>query len=208
MRGRLFLVVMSMALTGLAALSACSFSPPDAPRTVEARPVTDDTYVIGPGDQLQVFVWRNPDLSTLVHVRPDGGISVPLIDDVNVVGKTPTQVAQDIEQKLKTYVIDAKVTVIVTDFVGTFGRQIRVVGEAAKPQAIAYRKDMTLLDVMIQVGGLTQFAAGDRATIVRSVDGKPVTYRVKLNSLLKDGDMSANVDVAPGDVLMIPQSWF
>jgi polysaccharide biosynthesis/export protein len=166
-------------------------------------------YQIGPGDTLQVFVWRNPDLTVTVPVRPDGRISVPLIEDLVVTGKTPTVVARDIEQSLQTYVQDPIVTVIVSNFVGPFTQQVRVVGEAAQPQAIPYRDNMSVLDVMIAAGGLTRFAAGNRAVIARNVgNGQTQEIRVRLSDLLKDGDLSANVAMVPGDVLIVPQSWF
>ena len=166
-------------------------------------------YQIGPGDTLQVFVWRNPDLTVTVPVRPDGRISVPLIEDLVVTGKTPTVVARDIEHSLQTYVQDPIVTVIVSNFVGPFTQQVRVVGEAAQPQAIPYRDNMSALDVMIAAGGLTRFAAGNRAVIARSVgNGQTQEIRVRLSDLLKDGDLTANVAMAPGDVLIVPQSWF
>ncbi len=166
-------------------------------------------YQIGPGDTLQVFVWRNPDLTVTVPVRPDGRISVPLIEDLVVTGKTPTVVARDIEKSLQTYVQDPIVTVIVSNFVGPFTQQVRVVGEAAQPQAIPYRDNMSALDVMIAAGGLTRFAAGNRAVIARNVgNGQTQEIHVRLSDLLKDGDLTANVAMAPGDVLIVPQSWF
>ena len=166
-------------------------------------------YQIGPGDTLQVFVWRNPDLTTTVPVRPDGRISVPLIEDLVVTGKTPTVVARDIEQSLHAYVQDPIVTVIVSNFVGPFTQQVRVVGEAALPQAIPYRDNMSVLDVMIAAGGLTRFAAGNRAVIARnSATGQTQEIRVRLSDLLKDGDLSANLAMVPGDVLIVPQAWF
>jgi polysaccharide export outer membrane protein len=166
-------------------------------------------YQIGPGDTLQVFVWRNPDLTVTVPVRPDGRISVPLIEDLVVTGKTPTVVARDIEHALQTYVQDPVVTVIVSNFVGPFAQQVRVVGEAAQPQAIPYRDNMSVLDVMISAGGLTRFASGNRAVIARNMgNGRTEEIRVRLSDLLKDGDLSANVAMAPGDVLIVPQSWF
>jgi len=158
---------------------------------------------------LSIFVWRQPELSTPVIVRPDGKISIPLIDDQEAAGKTPTQLAKEIGEKLSEYLQDPKVTVLLTNFVGPLERQIRVVGEAARPQTIPFRRNMTVLDVMIQVGGLTEFAAGNRAVIVRNeADGKQTSYRVHLDDLLKDGDVKANAYVLPGDILIIPQSWF
>lgn len=165
-------------------------------------------YQIGPGDTLQIFVWRNPELTVTVPVRPDGRISVPLIEDLPVTGRTPTQLARDIEKKLSVFVQEPSVTVIVTGFVGPYGQQVRVVGAAARPQALSYRANMSVLDVMIAVGGLNDFAAGNRATIVRMVNGKQKQFRVRLDDLIKDGDISANVGMLPGDVLIIPESFF
>ena len=165
-------------------------------------------YRIGPGDNLQIFVWRNAELSTSVPVRPDGRISVPLIEDLEVTGKTPTDLAREIEKALGVYVQDPQVTVIVTGFVGPFNQQVRILGEAARPQAIAYRANMTALDAMIAVGGLTEFAAGNRATLVRQTADGQMQFRVRLDDLIKDGDISANVELLPGDVLIIPESFF
>jgi polysaccharide export outer membrane protein len=173
-----------------------------------ASSVDSNEYMIGPDDQLQVFVWRNPELTTTVPVRPDGRISVPLVEDMPAVGKTPAQLARDLEGKLKQYVQEPIVNVIVTSFNGPFAQQIRVVGEAAKPQAIAYRANMSLLDVMIAVGGLTKYASGNRAVIIRQESGQNKSMTVRLSDLLKDGDVSANTRMMPGDVLIIPQSYF
>lgn len=165
-------------------------------------------YLIGPGDTLSIFVWRNPEVSTSVTVRPDGMITTNLIEDLPVTGKTPTYVARQIEKALSKYIRDPMVTVIMGGFVGPYSEQIRVVGEAAKPQALPYRQKMTLLDVMIAVGGLTPYAAGNHATIVRVVDGVQRQYAVHIDDLIRDGDISANVDMLPGDTLIIPESWF
>lgn len=186
-------------------LSACSgveYAP------AEGGPVETPDYIIGANDSLTIFVWRNGDLSTGVTVRPDGRISTPLIEDMQAAGKTPTQLARDLEEELKRYVQDPIVTVIMTGFVGPFNQQVRVVGEAQQPVAIPYRERMSVLDVMISVGGLTDFAAGNRAVLVRSVEGEPRSLRVRLDDLIKDGDVTANVAVLPGDVLIIPQSYF
>lgn len=180
----------------------------DAPLKIDSKAAISNDYIIGPGDHMQIFVWRNAELSTSIVVRPDGKISTPLIEDLPVVGLTPTQAARAVEERLSAFVKDAIVTVVMLDFLGPTDRQIRVVGEAAKPQAIPYRAGLTALDVMIQCGGLTQFAAGDRATILRVVKGQPTTYRLRLADLMKRGDMSVNAEMAPGDVLLIPQSWF
>lgn len=163
-------------------------------------------YLIGPGDGLSIHVWRNPELSVAVTVRPDGRLSMPLVEDLPATGKTPSALARDIEEQLGVYITQPIVTVVVQNFFGPFSQQVRVVGEAASPQAIPYRANMTLLDVMIQVGGLTEFAAGDRATLVRFEDGEQKEYGLKIESLLKDGEIEANVKILPGDVLIIPES--
>ena len=168
---------------------------------------SDYSYVIGAGDNLNIIVWRNPELSLSVPVRPDGKVSAPLVDELVAQGKTSTEVARDIEKKLSTYVRDPVVTVIVTSFVGPYSEQIRVVGEAAKPQFLPYKQKMTLLDVMIAVGGLTDFADGNGASILRSAEGNK-QYAVRLKDLVKRGDVSANVEMRPGDILIIPQSFF
>jgi polysaccharide export outer membrane protein len=166
-------------------------------------------YRIGPGDRLQVFVWRNSDISATVPVRPDGKISTPLVEDMVAVGKTPSQLARDIEAVLSAYIKSPKVNVIVEAFVGTFSDQVRVVGQAAQPRALPYRESMTLLDVMIEVGGLTAFAAGNRALVVRKApDGSTNEIKVRLSDLLDDGDMSENIPVQAGDVVIIPESMF
>ncbi len=190
-----------------AAVAAC-VQYPEAPAAPPGGQATTPDYLIGPGDQLEIFVWRNPELSRNLPVRPDGRISVPLIEDLSAAGKTPTALARDIESVLKQYVQDPIVTVIVTGFVGPFNQQVRVVGEATQPQALPYREKMTVLDVMISVGGLTEFAAGNRAVVVRQAAGDEQSFRVRLDDLLRDGDVSANVALLPGDVLIIPQSWF
>src|SRR5579871_1553459 len=201
----------------LAALSVASCSQPSGPPVVptvaartpdNAKPgqvVPNDQYVIGSGDELSIFVYRNPDLSEGgVAVRPDGRISVPLIEDITAAGKTPTQLARDLEERLKKYVQDPNVTVIVRSFVGPFSRQIKVIGEATEPAAIPYRDHMTLLDVMISTKGLTKYAAGNRAEIVRrDPDGKQTMIKVRLDDLIKDGDITQNVEMQPGDTLII-----
>lgn len=165
-------------------------------------------YVIGPLDGIQIFVWRNPEVSTSVTVRPDGRISVPLIEDLAVTGRTPTQLARDIEERLSVFIQEPIVTVIMTGFTGPFAQQVRIVGEAASPQAIPYRANMTLLDVMIAVGGITEFAAGNRASLVRAVNGQQRQFGVRIDDLIKGGDISANVKILPGDVVIIPESIF
>ncbi|CAN0600522.1 unnamed protein product [Ectocarpus sp. 12 AP-2014] len=165
-------------------------------------------YQIGAGDNLNIFVWRNAELTISVPVRPDGRISVPLMEDLDAANKTPSELAREIEEKLAVFVQDPIVTIIVTGFVGPFTQQVRVLGEAAQPQAIPFRANMTALDVMISVGGLTQFADGNDATIVRLVDDEQKEFRVRLDDLIKDGDITANVAILPGDVLIVPESVF
>lgn len=165
-------------------------------------------YLIGPGDLLVVFVWRNPEVSVSVQVRPDGKISTPLVEDLAATGKTPTQLARDIERELANFLKEPLVTVMVSGFVGPYSQQIRVVGEASTPQVLTYRDHMTLLDVMIAVGGLTEFAAGNRATVVRNINGKQQQFGARLDDLIREGDISANAPVFPGDILIIPESWF
>lgn len=170
--------------------------------------VTDSQYLIGPGDSVNIIVWRNPEVSMSVPVRPDGKITTPLVEDLPAAGKTSTALARDIEKALSKYIQQPVVTVIVTNFVGNYNEQIRVIGQAAKPQALPYRRDMSLMDVMIAVGGTTEFAAGNRAKLIRNVDGKQQQFNVRLDDLIKDGDISANVPMRPGDVLVIPESFF
>jgi polysaccharide export outer membrane protein len=185
-------------------LSGCAGSPPRATAPYSAGP---QAYLIGAGDQLQVYVWRNPEVTVTVSVRPDGKISTPLVEDMAAAGKTPTQLARDIEAVLSAYIKNPTVTVIMVGFVGEYSQQIRVVGEAAHPQALAYRDNMTLMDVLIAVGGLTEYAAGNSANIVRTVNGKQHQFKVRLDDLLK-GDIGANVAMLPGDILIVPESWF
>ena len=187
------------------AMFGCASSPyPPAPR-VAASP--DYNYIIGPGDSVNVVVWRNPEISGSWPIRPDGKITTSLVEDMPAAGRDPTTLAREIEKALSKYIRDPVVTVIVTSFNGPYSQQIRIVGEAAKPQALPYRQEMTALDVMIAVGGLTDFADGNRAVIMRPAEGGK-QYNVRLKDLIKRGDISANVDMKPGDILLIPQSWF
>ena len=165
-------------------------------------------YLIGAGDVLNIFVWRNPEVSGSFIVRPDGMITTSLVEDIKVTGKTPTELARSIEEILATYLRDPIVTVTVANFVGPFSEQIRVIGEAAQPRAINYTQNMTLLDVMIQVGGLTEFADGNDAVLIRIENGKQNQYQVMIDELLKDGEISANIDILPGDIIIIPEAWF
>lgn len=194
-------------LATLMGLSACSAVPSNLPPAPTTAASSDYSYIIGPGDNLNIVVWRNPELSMSVPVRPDGKVSAPLVDEIVAQGKTSVQMAREVEQSLSKYVRDPIVTVIVTNFVGPYSEQIRVVGEAAKPQFLPFKQKMSLLDVMIAVGGLTDFADGNAATILRTGDGNK-QYSVRLKDLIKRGDVSANVEMRPGDILIIPQSFF
>ena len=168
----------------------------------------DESYLIGPGDTLEIVVWRNPELSVTIPVRPDGRISTPLVEDLWASDKTPTQLARDIEKVLAKYIQNPVVTVIVTDFGGVYRQQIRVIGEATTPKALPYRENMTLLDVMIAVGGITEYAAGNKATVVRNTRNGSQEFGVRLTDLIRGGDLSANILMKPGDILIIPQSLF
>ncbi len=194
----------ALAITCLLALGGCAGTPPLAPSAEAVNP----EYLIGPGDAINIIVWRNPEVSMSVPVRPDGKITTPLVEDLPAAGKTSTQLARDIEAALAKFIQQPVVTVIVTNFVGNYNEQIRVIGQAARPQALPYRKDMSLMDVLIAVGGITEFAAGNRASVIRAVDGKQQKYQVRLDDLIKEGDISANMMMRPGDVLVIPESFF
>lgn len=170
-----------------------------------ATPGSD--YLIGPGDQLQVFVFNHPELSVSVPVRPDGYVSTPLVEDIQAVGKTPTQLARDMEVKLAEYVRSPTVNVIVTSFVGQFQQQVRVVGQVTNPQALSFRNGMTVLDVVLAVGGLTEFAAGNRARLIRQTADGPTEIRVRLEDVI-EGDIEKNVAIEPGDILSVPESVF
>lgn len=202
---RLFFLVSVLLLSGCAGFP---FSTEYPLLTDEVGQVPPHDYLIGPGDNVQITVWRNPEISTSVPVRPDGKLTAPLVEDLPASGKTSSQLARDIEKALSKYVQDPIVTIIVTGFVGPYSEQIRVIGQAAKPQALPYRENMTIMDVMIAVGGITDFAAGNRASVVRIIEGKPQQFSVRLQDLIRDGDISANVSMRPGDVLIIPESFF
>jgi polysaccharide biosynthesis/export protein len=198
--GSLWLLVIMFALQGCGGDSAIkAVTPPTA---------AESEYRIGPGDQLRIFVWDQPELSGEVPVRPDGNISAPLIEDVPAAGKTPTELARDIEAKLSEFIRTPKVNVIVVNFQGTAADQIKVVGQAANPRALPCRSNMTLLDVMIEVGGLSEFAAGNRARVIRMVDGKQTEIPVRIKDLLQKGNMEANLQMRCGDVVVIPESMF
>ncbi len=195
-----------VALLCLATLAACGGGNTKPDMSAAAAAIGD--YRIGAGDALRVVVYNHPDLSVDIPVRPDGLISTPLVEDMQAAGKAPSQLARDMEKALSNYVRTPNVSIIITSFIGAYGDQIRVVGQAARPQALPYRAGMSVMDVMIAVGGLGEFAAGNRARLLRRVDGKEVQIKVKLDDLLNDGDISANIPVRPGDVLIIPESRF
>ncbi|MEL6111931.1 MAG: XrtA/PEP-CTERM system exopolysaccharide export protein [Pseudomonadota bacterium] len=201
---------IALALCAIA-LSACetlksSDKLPNAPTAAETTASRSPDYLIGPNDELEIFVWRAPELSTEVTVRPDGRISTPLVEDMVAAGKSPSLLAGDLERVLREYVKSPQVTVIVSEFSGDFKQQVRVIGEAQQPIALPYQSGMTILDVMVAVGGLTEFAAGNRATLYRTDGQDRKAYRLKLDDLLRKGRIGANVPVLPGDVILIPES--
>lgn len=197
-------------LAATAGLPGCAWwgpkypSPPEATYQLRA----EHKYKIGPGDSVEIFVWRYPEVSTTVPVRPDGFITAPLLEDIPAAGKTPTELARDLEQALAVYLRDPLVTVIVQGFVGVYPDQIRVLGEATSAKALQYIDGMTLLDLMIQVGGITDFADGNRCVLVRFEGGEQKQYTLRLDDLIKDADLTANTDLHPGDIIIIPESWF
>lgn len=194
-----------LALASLTAvLAGCATQYPAAPSSAASA---EYNYLIGPGDTVNIVVWRNPELSMSVPVRPDGKLASPLVENLVAINKDPSTLARDIEKELGKFIRDPVVTVVVTNFVGPYAEQIRVVGEAARPQALPYKQKMTLLDVMIAVGGMTDFADGNGATLLRTAEGNK-QYSVRIKDLIKRGDVGANVEMKPGDVLIIPQSWF
>lgn len=190
-------------------VSAACGGNPYPPVTSDARDYAPDyDYVIGPGDRMEIFVWGNDELTTSGVVRPDGKLTTRLVEDMQASGKTSTQLARDIEEAYSEYVKSAVVSVIVNGFVGVPGQQVRVVGEAQQPLSIPYRKHLTLLDVMIEVGGMTDFASGNKAVLVRDFEGRRGSFGLRLDDLINDGDISANVTMFPGDILIIPEAWF
>lgn len=197
------LAMIAAVSLGLSACSSFSSYPP-APAHAETP---DQLYKIGAMDTLSVVVWRNPDLSANITVRPDGRISLPLVENIMAAGKQPADLSREIEAALVKYIREPVVTVIVTNFQGVSTEQIRIVGEATKPQAVPFRQNMTLLDVMIQAGGLTDYADGNGAVLVRGSE-KGKQYSIRLKDLLKRGDISANIEIKPGDIIIVPQSWF
>lgn len=212
------LPIMAFVLASTLALGACggrSALPPATSSAASGPGAVAQDYLIGPGDELNIFVYRAPELSASLPVRPDGRLSLPLVSDIEAAGRTPSQLATDIQGRLKAYLLDPNVTVMVRSFVGPANRQIRVIGEAAQPISMPYREGMTVLDVMIGARGLTRYAAGNRAEIIRrqrddasSAEAGPEVIRVRLSDLLRDGDVSQDVPMRPGDTLVIPQGWF
>jgi len=198
------------ALSGVLILTGCATRSGNLPELPQASGDAQFStrYRIAPGDSVQIFVWRNPEVSTTVPVRPDGLLSAPLLEEVPAAGKTPAELARDLEGELSTYLRDPLVTVIVNGFIGTFNEQIRVLGEAAQPRSMLYRDSMTVLDVLIETGGLTQYADGNNSILVRRVDGELVEYRLRLDDLAQNGDVTANIDMRPGDVVIVPEAWF
>lgn len=187
-------------------LAGCAATPLPA---AESQAVSSNPdYLIGPGDSVNIVVWRNPEVSMAVPVRPDGKITTPLVEDLQAAGKTSSQLARDIEKALAKYIQQPVVTVVVTSFIGNYDEQVRVIGQAAKPQALPYKRDMSLMDVLIAVGGTTEFAAGNRAMIIRRDNGRQQRLAVRVDDLMREGDVSANVVMRPGDVLVIPESYF
>ncbi|MCW8883730.1 MAG: polysaccharide export protein [Motiliproteus sp.] len=185
---------------------------PLLPTKAQKQPMTTDpasyNYLVGPGDSLDIFVWRNPEVSQDVTVRPDGKVTTPLVEDLDVSGLTPTEVARKVEEALSVYIKEPIVTVIVDGFKGPYSEQVRIIGEASEPQAIPYRQDMSILDVMIEVGGLTEFADGNNASVIRVIEGEQKQFKVRIDDLLENGDISANADILPGDIIIIPEDWF
>ena len=199
------MVRLFAALAALLMIAGCAST--DLPPAPAKASTPDYKYLIGAGDSLSITVWRNPDLSAVVPVRPDGKITAPLVEDIVAIGKNPSELAREMEERLKKYLREPVVTIVVQSFVGPTSEQVRVVGQATKPAALNYRQDMTVLDAMIAVGGLTEFAAGNRAVLIRAAEGNKA-YNVRLDDLLKRGDVSANVELRPGDVIIVPESWF
>ncbi|GAB3461318.1 polysaccharide export protein [Massilia terrae] len=202
-----------LARTATVAAATCALllggcATPQFPAAENQAVSANPDYLIGPGDSVNIVVWRNPEVSMAVPVRPDGKITTPLVEDLQAAGKTSSQLARDIEKALSKYIQEPVVTVVVTSFVGNYDEQVRVIGQAAKPQALPYKRDMSLMDVLIAVGGTTEFAAGNRAMIIRRDNGKQQRLAVRVDDLMREGDVSANVTMRPGDVLVIPESYF
>jgi len=197
-----------LVLIGLYGCSNTGVLPEATTRASLTTDVNAYQYLIGPGDSLTIFVWRNPEVSGQFIVRPDGKVTTSLVEDIDVAGKTPTMLARQIEEQLSKYINNPRVTVSVNNFTGPLSEQVRVIGEATNPSAVSYTEHMTLLDLMIAVGGLTEFANGNDAKLVRVVDGNQRTYKINIDDLIREGDISENVDMLPGDIVIIPEAWF
>ncbi|CAI4163580.1 Polysaccharide export protein precursor [Alteromonas macleodii] len=198
----------SLLIIGLNGCSNTGVLPEATTRPSLTTDVNNYQYLIGPGDRLNIFVWRNPELSTQVVVRPDGKVTTSLVEDLDVAGRTPTMLAREIEEALSTYVNSPRVTVSVNNFSGPLSEQVRVIGEAAQPRAVNYSEHMTLLDLMISVGGLTNFADGNGAKLIRVINGEKRVFELSVDDLIRDGDITKNVDMLPGDIVIIPEAWF
>ena len=199
---------ISLVLLGLYGCSNTGVLPEATTRASLTTDVNAYQYLIGPGDSLTIFVWRNPEVSGQFIVRPDGKVTTSLVEDIDVAGKTPTMLARQIEEQLSKYINNPRVTVSVNNFTGPLSEQVRVIGEATNPSAVSYTEHMTLLDLMIAVGGLTEFANGNNAKLVRVINGNQRTYEINIDDLIRDGDISENVDMLPGDIVIIPEAWF
>ncbi len=204
------ILTLMLLISGLLFVAGCSSNKKELTELPSATGSAEFStrYRIAPLDTLQVFVWRNPEVSTSVTVRPDGFLSAPLLEEIPAAGKTPQELARDVEKHLATYLRDPLVTIIASGFQGAYKEKIRVVGEAAEPKSILYRDSMTLLDLMIEVGGITEFADGNETVIVRVEEGAQKEYRVRIDDLVRDGDITANIDMKPGDIVIIPEAWF
>lgn len=202
------LLLMTLITVLVAGCASKSSLPPATITPSAIQSVDQYEYLIGPGDSVNIFVWRNPEVSGSFTVRPDGKITTSLVEDIPVSGKTPSQLARQIETVLGQYIKSPIVTVSVGNFVGPFSEQVRVIGEATNPQAVNYRQNMTLLDLMIQVGGLTEFADGNGAVLVRVENGLQKEYEIHLDDLIREGNIQANADILPGDIIIIPEDWF
>jgi len=208
LKGLIRLAGALAAISVLFTVAGCSSTEPMRQTPEQQAATPDYEYLIGPLDTLEIFVWGNPDLSTSVTVKPDGKITTRLVENIDASGKTASQLARDIEKAYGQYVKSAVVSVIVSGFQGVPYQQVRVVGQAQKPLKIPYRKHMTVLDAMIEVGGLTDFAAGNRTVLIRNFNGTRETVQLRLDDLLKDGDIGANAPMYPGDIIIIPEAWF
>lgn len=205
--GKLASIKSIAVVLSLVFASGCATIEPQSDQVENFKP-EEYQYIIGPGDMLDIFVWGYPDLSVKIPVRPDGKITTRLVEDMSASGKTPTQLARELEQKFQTFVNKPIVTVSIDEFVGTSSQQVKVLGGGDAPRTIPYTNGMTLLDLMIVVGGLGEFSSGNKSVLIRKDQGVDISYKVRVGDLLQKGDISANVKLFPGDILIIPESWF